>query len=93
MSGSPASGARSRTCDQPERISCSAEPLAGRPNQARVRVEDAAYLGTHTSCHVRLPGGQILRVRETHRGTSQALGHGMEAFVAWDARDARLLTR
>ncbi len=92
-SAAPEPGTAVTVAIRPERISCSAEPLAGRPNQARVRVEDAAYLGTHTSCHVRLPGGQILRVRETHRGTSQALGHGMEAFVAWDARDARLLTR
>ncbi len=78
---------------RPERVTCSEQPLGAQPNQARVRVEEAAYLGTHTSCHVRLPNGQMLRVRETHRGTSQNLGHGMEAVVGWDPRDARLLMR
>jgi len=89
----PEPGAAVTVAVRPECVSCSAEPLVAQQNQARVRVEDAAYLGTHTSCHVRLPSGQLMLVREPHRGTSQSLGHGMEAFVGWDARDARLLTR
>jgi len=50
-------GAQVTVAVRPEKITVAAEPPPGGFNVAHGRVEDLAYLGSHTVYHVRLDGG------------------------------------
>lgn len=55
-------------------------------------VEDVAYLGTHTTCRVRVPGVGLVKVLVRQPAESGIrLAPGEPVTVAWAPRDARLL--
>jgi putrescine transport system ATP-binding protein len=50
-------------------------------NQVRGRVQERAYLGSHTLYHLRLPSGALLKVSVS--SAEPALAHGDEAWASW----------
>ena len=92
----PAAGAEVTIAIRPEKFSLrrdAAVAAEGLPvNGAPVIVEDFAYLGTHTTWHVRLDGGKRVTVTSPTERADVALRSGERAHLAWQVRDSVVLT-
>jgi len=76
---------------RPEKLRISAEPFDGHHNGCPVVVEDIAYLGSHTTYHVRLPGGETVSVMVVNSAGRNVLDHGDEAYISWNTPDGVML--
>jgi putrescine transport system ATP-binding protein len=85
-------GASVTVAVRPEKLRLLAAPEPGFANLRAVTVEGFAYLGTHTSYHVRLPGsGRAVAVLMPDHGVSRRPGRGASLQLAWQAQDMVLL--
>jgi putrescine transport system ATP-binding protein len=76
---------------RPEKLFVDTLPGENRPNSSPVIVEDRAYVGTHTTYHLRLPGGRMVTATEINKGPPRDLHHGARAFISWDTGDGVIL--
>ena len=70
---------------RPEKLQVGTEPPAGPCNWVKGTVAEYAYLGDVSIYHVRLPGGQNLRVQLTNlaRLTETPLTWDQEVYLSW----------
>jgi putrescine transport system ATP-binding protein len=88
----PAPGATVTLAVRPEKLRLLVESDAQYANVRDVIVEDLAYLGTHTTYHVRLPGAsRLVTVLMPDHGAGQRPGPGEPLQLAWHADDMAML--
>jgi putrescine transport system ATP-binding protein len=61
-------------------------------NFAVVKVDDHAYLGTHTTWHVHLDSGRRVTVTSPAQSSGSVVHAGERAQVSWQVRDSVVLT-
>ena len=88
----PAPGAVVTVAVRPEKLRLLPAPEAGGANVRTVTVDDFAYMGTHTSYHVRLPdGARPVMVLMPDHGVDRRPARGETLHLAWQTRDMVLL--
>jgi putrescine transport system ATP-binding protein len=88
----PAAGAEVTLAIRPEKLRLLTAPDPQFPASRAVTVDDVAYMGTHTSYHVRLAGsGRMLAVIQPDSGAGRRPCRGETLQLAWQPRDMLLL--
>jgi putrescine transport system ATP-binding protein len=88
----PAAGVDVTLAIRPEKLRLLPASDRQDPRSRAVTVDDVAYMGTHTSYHVRLPGsGRPLVVVQPDHGAVRRPGRGETLHLAWEASDMLLL--
>lgn len=92
----PAPGAKVTIAIRPEKIFLgSGEAPSDLENAYTGKVEEIIYIGTDTYYHIRLAGEVLIIARQQNQdytGKAAMLAEGDNAYVAWRAHNASLLT-
>lgn len=85
-------GAAACIAVRPEKIRVSAQPLDEHHNASPAVVEDVAFLGSHTTLHLRLPSGRLVTALAANREAQPGHEHGAAVYIGWRPRDGVCVT-